>query len=55
MLRIPAVVFERMDDKGGKSNEDFIVKYKTEIPSISLHIMKEDLKAGRYQTRIGKE
>ena len=48
MVRVPSMLFERVNDNElGKLNEDFL-KYKMIVPQVSVHLMKDDLKVPDY-------
>jgi hypothetical protein len=49
MMRIPILVFERFSDMEiGKQTED-LEKYRLEIPQISTHLLREDIKLPEYR------
>jgi|JI9StandDraft_1071089.scaffolds.fasta_scaffold673108_1 hypothetical protein len=49
MVRIPVLTFERFNDMEiGKQSEEFS-KYRLEVPQISAHLLREDMKLPEYE------
>lgn len=48
MVRVPTLVFERFNDMEiGRQTEEF-EKYRLEVPQVSAHLLREDMKLPEY-------